>query len=326
MVISLALPRVGPAPIPSASYGALQQISAGKDTIAGHWELAGLIQKKPFATFPRGFPAEIIDACRQATNLEPLGNEGASGTEIIQRLGESHYRSGRPIVYTSIDSVFQVAAHEDVIPVSELYEICSKTRHILDKFNIARVIARPFTGMACGGFERTSGRHDFTMPPSAPTLLDRLVENGQQVYGIGKIRDIFAGRGLTDSIFSAGNPDGMAKTLTALDQVEKGLIFTNLVDFDMCFGHRNDVHGFGRALETFDLWLPKLLAELIASDMLIISADHGCDPTTAGTDHTRELVPILVYRPEKEKGENLGKGYFSDVAALIEKAFNLENL
>jgi phosphopentomutase len=304
----------------------LQEESAGKDTIVGHWELAGLVSKKPFATFPDGFPLEIIDIFRQITGLEPLGNEAASGTEIIQRLGEVHCLTGRPIVYTSIDSVFQIAAHENIIPLSELYNICRKTRKILDEFRVARVIARPFKGSVSGNFERTSGRHDFTMPPPAPTLLDLLFEKGFQVFGVGKIRDIFAGRGLTDYVYAADNQDGMNKTLSALEQVEEGLIFTNLVDFDMYFGHRRDAPGFGRALEAFDLWLQEFMANLKADDLLVITADHGCDPTATGTDHTRELVPILAYRPREQKGENLGKGYFSDVADLIGKALGLERL
>ena len=320
----IPLPHVAPVPNPSASFGCLQEVSAGKDTIVGHWELAGLVSERPFATFPDGFPQEIIDAFRQATGLEPLGNEAASGTEIIQRLGEVHFRTGRPIVYTSIDSVFQVAAHENIIPLSELYDICWKTREILDEFRVARVIARPFKGTASGNFERTPGRHDFTMPPPAPTLLDRLCEKGFQVFGVGKIKDIFAGRGLTDYVYAVDNQDGMNKTLSALEQVEVGLIFTNLVDFDMYFGHRRDALGLGRALEAFDLWLQEFMGNLKADDLLVITADHGCDPTATGTDHTRELVPILVYRPKEKKGENLGQGFFSDVAVLIGKAFGLE--
>jgi phosphopentomutase len=320
----LPLPHVAPVHNPSASYGCLQEASAGKDTIVGHWELAGLVQKEPFATFPNGFPAEIIDAFRKATGLEPLGNEAASGTEIIQRLGAIHCSSGQPIVYTSVDSVFQIAAHEDIIPVSELYELCRKTRDILNKFRVARVIARPFAGVGPGRFKRTPRRHDFTIPPPGATLLDLMYENGHEVFGVGKIRDIFAGKGLTDYVYTEDNRDGMEKTLTALGHLESGLIFTNLVDFDMCYGHRKDARGFGRALEAFDLWLPELLAAFEDSDLLVITADHGCDPTTPGTDHTRELVPLLVYRPMNPKGKYLGTGFFSDVAAFIGRFYGVE--
>ncbi len=320
----LPLPHVAPVGNPSASYGCLQEASAGKDTIVGHWELAGLVQKEPFATFPNGFSAEIIEAFRKATGLEPLGNEAASGTEIIQRLGAIHCRSGRPIVYTSVDSVFQIAAHEDIIPVSELYEICRKTRDILNKFRVARVIARPFTGTGPCDFERTPRRHDFAMSPPGATLLDLMCANGYEVFGVGKIRDIFAGKGLTDFVYTEDNRDGMKKTLTALGRLERGLIFTNLVDFDMYYGHRKDARGFGQALEVFDLWLPELLAALKDSDLLVITADHGCDPTTPGTDHTRELVPLLVYRPMRHKGKSLGTGFFSDVAAFIGRFYGVE--
>jgi len=320
----LPLPHVGPVPEPCGSYGLLQELSAGKDTIVGHWELAGLVQKEPFATFPDGFPREIIDAFCQATGLEPIGNEAASGTEIIQRLGEWHCRSGRPIVYTSVDSVFQIAAHEEVIPVSDLYELCRKTRDILNPYRVARVIARPFKGAGPGDYQRTSARHDFTMPPTGATLLDILAENGFQVFGVGKIVDIFAGQGLTDFVYSQDNRDGMNKTLAALDLVERGLVFTNLVDFDMCFGHRRDLEGFGQALGEFDLWLSKLLAKLGTGDLLVVTADHGCDPTTPGTDHTREVVPVLVYRPLEAKGRNLGNRFFSAVAGLIAEGLGLK--
>lgn len=320
----ISLPHVAPVRNTSAAFGCLQELSAGKDTIVGHWELTGLVSNEPFATFPNGFPKEIIDTFTQAIGLEPIGNEAASGTEIIQRLGEIHCRSGRPIVYTSVDSVFQIAAHEEVIPVSELYALCRKAREFLNPYRIARVIARPFRGTGPGNFQRTSARHDFTMLPPEKTLLDILVEKDLKVFGVGKIADIFAGRGLTDFVYTLDDQDGMKKTLSALDKIERGLVFTNLVDFDMCFGHRNDVLGFGRALETFDLWLPQLLAKLACGDLLIITADHGCDPTTPGTDHTRELVPLLAYRPREERGQNLGKRYFSAVAELIAKGFGLK--
>lgn len=319
------LPGVAPADSPAAGFGRMRERSAGKDTTTGHWELAGVLQADPFPTYPEGFPAEIIAAFRRETGLDPLGNVAASGTEILRRLGEEHLHSGRPIVYTSADSVFQIAAHEEIVPVERLYEICRIARRLLDPYRVGRVIARPFLGRSAADFKRTSRRHDFSLPPTAPTVLDLLAAAGLTVYGVGKTRDIFAGRGVTDYVYSESNADGMDKTMAALGQVERGLLFTNLVDFDMLYGHRLDGAGFGRALEDFDRWLPTLLAALADDDLLLITADHGCDPTTPGTDHSREYVPLLAWHRRLAAGRDLGeRESFADVAASVAEAFGLE--
>jgi phosphopentomutase len=316
---------VDPAVAPVAACGRMLERSAGKDTTTGHWEIAGLIQEQPFPSFPQGFPPEIITAFQRETGLEPLGNFAASGTEILRQLGEEHCRTGRPIVYTSVDSVFQIAAHEEVISVDRLYDLCGIARRILDPFRICRVIARPFVGDGADGFRRTAGRRDFSLEPNGTTLLDRMAAAGLEVYGIGKIRDIFAGRGVTSAVGSSSNADGMGKTLQALSLVEKGMIFTNLVDFDTLFGHRLDAPGFGRALEEFDLWLPGFMTAMAEGDLLIITADHGCDPTTSGTDHTREYVPLLCWHKEMACGRALGlRGTFADVAATVAGLFSLK--
>lgn len=322
---ALPLPGVAPAAVPAAGFGRMRERSIGKDTTTGHWELAGVIQEDPFPTFPDGFPDEIIEAFARETGLEPLGNVAASGTEIIRRLGEAHLESGRPIVYTSADSVFQIAAHEEVIPVERLYEFCRIARRILDPYRVGRVIARPFVGRCPADFRRTPRRHDFSLPPTAPTVLDRLERAGRDVYGVGKIRDIFAGRGVTGHVYTEGNRDGMEKTLQALSAVERGLVFSNLVDFDMLYGHRLDPLGFGSALEAFDRWLPRLMEVLQPTDLLLITADHGCDPTTPGTDHSREFVPLLAWHPRLQTGRNLGeRSSFADVAATIAEACGVD--
>jgi phosphopentomutase len=316
---------VDPVVAPVAACGRMLERSAGKDTTTGHWEIAGLIQEQPFPSFPQGFPPEIITAFQRETGLEPLGNFAASGTEILRQLGEEHCRTGRPIVYTSVDSVFQIAAHEEVISVDRLYDLCGIARRILDPFRICRVIARPFVGDGADGFRRTAGRRDFSLEPNGTTLLDRMAAAGLEVYGIGKIRDIFAGRGITSAVGSSSNADGMGKTLQALSLVEKGIIFTNLVDFDTLFGHRLDAPGFGRALEEFDFWLPGFMTAMADGDLLIITADHGCDPTTSGTDHTREFVPLLCWHKEMACGRALGlRGTFADVAATVAGLFSLK--
>lgn len=307
---------------PQACFGRMAERAAGKDSTVGHWELAGLIQHQPLATFPQGFPPDIIKAFQRETGLEPLGNLAASGTEILTRLGEEHVRSGRPIVYTSVDSVFQIAAHEDVIPVERLYEICRIARRILDPYRVGRVIARPFVGEGAGDFRRTARRHDFSLPPFAPTLLDHLQERGLSVVGVGKIGDIFAGQGLSKSLPSHNNRDGMEKILDAFRGMHKGLVFANLVDFDMLYGHRRDAEGFARALKDFDGWLPRMKEIMGERDLLLITADHGCDPTAAGTDHTREYVPLLVWSPGLETGCDLGRREsFADVAATLADFF-----
>jgi phosphopentomutase len=321
------LPIAGVPPVakPAAAFGRMRELSAGKDTITGHWEIAGIITPEPFPTFPAGFPSEIIDTFRRQTGLDPLGNEVASGTEIIRRLGEEHLRSGRPIVYTSADSVFQIAAHEEIIPLQRLYEICRVTRGFLERWRVLRVIARPFIGRNADDFRRTANRHDFPLPPPALTILDRLKTADVNVIGIGKIHDIYAGRGLTAHSFTTSNTDGMEKTLTALADVGRGVIFTNLVDFDMLFGHRQDAAGFGAALMEFDAWLPRLLKEMTVADLLLLTADHGCDPTTAGTDHTREHAPLLAWSPRLKDGIDLGiRDSFADIAATLAEAFLLK--
>ncbi len=320
----LPVPGVRPVASPWAAWGRMAECSAGKDTTTGHWEIAGIVEPQPLPTYPQGFPAEIIEAFARETGITPLGNIAASGTDILRLLGDEHVRSGRPIVYTSADSVFQIAAHEEVIPVERLYELCRIARRILDPYRVGRVIARPFVGTRADDYRRTSRRHDFSLPPIAPTILDAVVAAGMSVYGVGKIKDIFAGRGISDCVYSSSNRDGMEKTLQALSLVDQGLIFSNLVDFDMLFGHRLDARGFGAALEEFDRWLPDLLAALSTGDLVIITADHGCDPTTPGTDHSREYVPLLAWSPEMVSGEELGgRRCFADIAATIAEGFGL---
>jgi phosphopentomutase len=310
---------------PSALYGRMLERSSGKDTTTGHWELAGLAQGQPFATYPDGFPDAVIAAFSELAGVPPLGNYAASGTEILKQLGEEHLSTGRPIVYTSVDSVFQIAAHEDVLPRKQLYALCEGMRKVLDEYRVGRVIARPFVGQSADNFERTAGRRDFAMPPQGDTLLDRLQKAGLTVFGVGKISDIFAGKGIDRSVKSSDNADGMGKTRQALSEIDRGIVFTNLVDFDMLYGHRLDALGFGRALEAFDLWLADFLTDFKRGDVLVITADHGCDPTTAGTDHTRESVPLLVWHPDLEKGQDIGvRASFADVAATIAEMFGLD--
>lgn len=319
-----SLTGVPPVLTPSAAWGRMAERSRAKDTTTGHWELAGVVMAEPFPTYPNGFPDEIIDAFTRETGLVPLGNVAASGTDILRRLGPEHLVSGRPIVYTSSDSVFQIAAHEEVIPCERLYEICRITRRILDPYRVGRVIARPFLGSSPATFQRTVRRHDFSIPPVDVTLLDDLTAHGYEVCGVGKIGDIFTGRGLTKTKSTADNGEGMAVTLELLNTVTRGMIFTNLVDFDMIYGHRLDAIGFGRALETFDAWLPELMSALSTGDLLIITADHGCDPTSPGTDHTREYVPLLIWSPDQFVASSLGeRDSFADVAATIAELFSM---
>ena len=316
---------VPPAISPLAAWGRLQPASVGKDTTTGHWELAGIILKAPFPLYPEGFPLEIIRAVEAAMGRKILGNVVASGTEIIARLGAKHMDTGWPIVYTSADSVFQIAAHEDVIPLAELYDLCLKARGILQgEHGVARVIARPFTGKV-GSFVRTGNRRDFSLKPPRRTILDCLSTAEKEVIGIGKIENIFAGRGITLGIRTGNNKEGMAQTLTAMGEARSGLIFVNLVDFDMHYGHRNDPLGYAGALEEFDRWLPQLLGVMTDTDLLIITADHGCDPTTAGTDHSREYVPLLVWNRKIPSGICLGERQtFADVAATIAALFGID--
>ncbi len=322
----VSLPGNEPVNIATGYWGKLAEQSPGKDSVTGHWELTGVTLAHPFATFPQGFPAEIIDAFVTETGLVPLGNIAASGTDILRLLGEEHLQTGRPIVYTSSDSVFQIAAHEEVIPPPQLYEICRKAEKVLEPYNVCRVIARPFVGTGADDFRRTAGRHDFPRLPASKTLLDKMKQAGLTTCGIGKINDLFAGQGLTHSVSTKSNAEGMTETLSALDKIKSGLVMTNLVDFDMLYGHRLDVDGFASALLEFDQWLPQLCCRLTATDLVIITADHGCDPTTEGTDHTREYVPLLTWSPAMKKSGSLGvRSTFADVGATIADNFKLES-
>jgi len=306
---------VEPSPAPQASFGKMQERSAGKDTTTGHWEMMGIVLDSPFPTYPEGFPPELIAEYERRIGRKTLGNVVASGTEIIARLGQEHMNTGFPIVYTSADSVFQIAAHEEVIPLDRLYEICMTAREILTgEHAVGRVIARPFVG-SDGNFTRTSNRRDFSLEPPGKTLLDHVKEAGMEVKAVGKIEDIYAGRGITEAVHISGNMDGVDKTLEFMQRRFDGLIFTNLVDFDMHFGHRNDPEGYARALKEFDDRLPEILHELDEQDILFITADHGCDPTTGSTDHSREYVPLLAYGKRIGSGKNLGiRSTFSDLA------------
>ena len=309
---------VPPAESPAGAYGRLTEVSAGKDTTTGHWELAGVVLSQPFPTYPNGFPAELIAEFERRIGRGTLGNYPASGTVIIQELGEEHMRTGKPIVYTSADSVFQVAAHEEVIPVEELYRICQIARELLvGEHGVGRVIARPFIGRP-GNFTRTERRRDFSLSPPRDTILDVLKAAGRQVMGVGKIEDIFAHRGLTQSNHTGNNMDGVDAILEFMAADGEGLIFANLVDFDMLYGHRNNPRGYADALEAFDARLPQIEAALSEEDVLMITADHGNDPTTPSTDHSRERVPILVTGPNLRRNVNLGtRDSFADVAATI---------
>ncbi|AXA35310.1 Phosphopentomutase [Candidatus Sumerlaea chitinivorans] len=315
---------VPPDPQAIGGWGKCAEKSMAKDTTLGHWEIAGIISEKPFPTYPNGFPPEIIQEFERRIGRGTLGNIPASGTEIIQKLGDEHVRTGKPIVYTSADSVFQIAAHEEVIPLEELYEMCRIARELLDgPHRVGRVIARPFIGTS-GNYTRTRNRRDFSVPPPRPTILDRLKENGYAVIGVGKIGDIFAHTGLTHEIHTGANEKGILATLVQLNEAPDGLIFTNLVDTDMIYGHRNDTVGYRASLEEFDSYLPKILSALQPEDLLIITADHGCDPTTPSTDHSREYVPLLVYSKAMPHGVNLGtRETFADTAATIAEFFNI---
>ncbi|MDD4587295.1 MAG: phosphopentomutase [Heliobacteriaceae bacterium] len=280
---------------PAAAYGKMAAASAGKDTTSGHWELAGLCLDKPFPTYPSGFPPVLIAAFEKAIGRKTLGNIPASGTEIINVLGEENLRTGFPIVYTSADSVFQIASHEDVTPLPELYRFCTVARELLQgEHAVGRVIARPFTGFP-GAFVRTANRRDFSLKPPGRLVLDVIKAAGMEVAAVGKIYDIFAGQGITRHVATKSNFEGIAQTLEFLRTVEQGMIITNLVDFDMLYGHRNDPVGYARALTEFDERLPDVLVTLRREDLLIITADHGCDPTTGSTDHSREYVPVILY-------------------------------
>jgi len=312
-----AIEGVPPTASPRGWYGKLRERSQGKDTITGHWEMMGIVLAEGLRTFPRGFPPELIEGFVRATGVPGvLGNEVASGTEIVARLGAEHQRTGRPIVYTSADSVFQIAAHEETVPLETLYAWCRAARALLDPWRVARIIARPFVGEP-GRYQRTYHRRDYAMPLPGRTVLDQLVEAGLPVVGVGKIPDIFVHRGITEEVHTEGNADGLEKTEALLSRVDRGLVFVNLVDFDMLYGHRNDPAGYGRALEDLDRFLPRLLGGLGPDDLFILTADHGCDPTTPSTDHSREHVPFLVHVPGRGGGP-LGVGEsLCDVGATV---------
>jgi phosphopentomutase len=319
------LPGVAANGLASGGYGKLAEQSAGKDTTTGHWEIAGIIKKTPFPTYPQGFPTTLMEQFSQITGKGVLGNKPASGTAIIEELGAAHLKTGKVIVYTSADSVLQIAAHEAVVPLEELYDICQKAREMLvGEHAVGRVIARPFTG-APGSFKRTANRRDFSLDPPEVTMLDRIKQAGYAVMGVGKISDIYNGRGITESRHTTGNMDSVAATLRFMKSNRPGLIFANLVEFDMNYGHRRDVTGYAAALRDFDLRLPELMDALRQNEVLMITADHGCDPTWQGTDHTREYTPLLVYGPKIKPNVNLGiRKSFADIAATITELLAVE--
>ncbi len=308
-------------------YARFEEASDGKDTTTGHWEMGGIVTEKAFPTFPNGFPDALINNFEKAIGRKIIGNKVASGTAILDELGEEHYKSGMPIIYTSADSVFQIAAHEEVIPLENLYEMCEMARNMLSgEYAVARVIARPFIGEP-GSFSRTSNRRDFSLIPPYDTVLDKMKKNKLNVMAVGKIEDIFCNKGITESIHTVSNMDGMNKTIEFMKQNKKGLIFTNLVDFDMKWGHRRDVAAYGKGLEEFDKKLPEVLQNMAESDMLFITADHGCDPTFKGTDHTREYVPFIAYGKHLKKNINLGtRKSFADMGQTIADMFEVEKL
>ena len=310
---------------PLGAYGRLAEASAGKDTTIGHWEIAGIVSENPLPTYPNGFPEEILAPFREQTGRGVLANAPWSGTAVIEKYGEEHLKIGDLIVYTSADSVFQIAAHEDIVPPEQLYEYCRIARKILQgKLGVGRVIARPFVG-APGSFTRTANRHDFSLEPPKPTLLDAVKCAGLASIGVGKIHDIFAGQGLTQYVYNKSNADGMAHTLSYAKQQWEGLCFVNLVDFDMLYGHRRNAEGYAVALSEFDRWLGEFLTVLGEEDVVMITADHGCDPSyIQTTDHTREYVPLLVLG-KRIKPQNLGtRTTFADIAATVAKLLNVE--
>jgi phosphopentomutase len=314
-------------PAPSASFGRMAEKSPGKDSVTGHWEIAGLVLDRPFPTFPNGFSPELISAFESRIGTRVLANKAASGTEIIEELGAEHMRTGRPIVYTSADSVFQIAAHEDVVPIERLYEWCAIGYELAGKgLGVGRVIARPFTG-AEGAWMRTANRKDFALTPPQPTLLDTLKDAGVPVMAVGKIEDLFAGRGISQSIHTASDDEGMNAIEQHLATIDRGLIFANLVDFDTLYGHRNDTPGYAANLERFDARLTKLLPLLHGDDLLIVTADHGNDPTTPSTDHSREYVPVFAWGEHVRRGADVGtRETFADLGQTIAEVFGVAAL
>ena len=312
-------------PHPDGAWGKMAEKSAGKDTATGHWEMTGLVTQTPFRTYPGGFPPEAVAEFERRIGRQVLGNKAASGTEILKELGEEHLRTGRPILYTSGDSVFQVAAHEDLIPPEDLYAICRIGYEVACLgHGVCRVIARPFVGRTSADFKRTPNRRDFPVPPHGETLLDLLAARGIPVFGVGKIEDIFTGRGVSAAVHTRSDDDGVDQTLKAMREVERGLIFTNLVDFDTLYGHRNDVPGFASNLEALDRRVPEIVAALREDDVFLLTADHGCDPSDVSTDHTRENVPLLVRGPRVRPGRDLGlRSSFADLGATLADNFGV---
>lgn len=319
------LAQISPADQPSGYYGKMAEISVGKDTMTGHWELMGLKVSTPFQTYPNGFPRDLIARFESETGRKVIGNKPASGTEILDELGAKHMETGAFIVYTSADSVFQIAAHEDVIPLDELYRACEIARKLTlePEYSVGRVIARPFVGSP-GDFKRTPNRHDYAVSPPEPTLLNSLKAAGRDVIAVGKINDIFSGEGITRTYPTKSNLHGIEKTIELMKEDFNGLLFTNLVDFDSLYGHRRDPVGYAKALEEFDAHLPEMLASVKEGEILILTADHGNDPIHAGTDHTREYVPLLVYSPSFKANGSLGvRGAYADLAATIADNFGV---
>lgn len=311
-------------------YGKAEEMSSGKNSPVGHWEISGYINRKPFSTYPNGFPENMLQEFCQKTGIEKtIYNGVGSGTELLKQYGEEHIKTGYPIIYTSADSVFQIAAHENIISVDKLYQICKIAREMLNKpeYNIGTVIARPFIGDNKDNFTRTYNRKDFESDKFGTTMLDKLKENGKDVITIGKIEDLFSGRGITKAIHTQGNTDGIEKTIQEIQKDSKGLIFTNLVDFDMLYGHRNDLQGYKNALEYFDSKLPEIMQNMKEEDVLIVTADHGNDPYTPSTDHSREYIPILVYGEQLKENINLGtRKTYADISATILETFGIEKL
>ncbi len=310
---------------PIGAFGRMAEVSKGKDTTIGHWEIAGIQSPKPLPTFPNGFPAEVIEKFEKLTGRKVLCNKPYSGTNVLLDYGKEHIETGSLIVYTSADSVFQIAAHEDIVPVEELYHYCNLAREMLvGEYGVGRVIARPFVGQF-PDFKRTSNRHDFSLQPPHTTMLDQLLESGKDVIAVGKINDIFAGKGISSFVRTKNNNDGMEKTIEISKQDFEGLCFVNLVDFDMLYGHRNDADGYAKALTAFDQQIVELISHMKEDDILMITADHGCDPTTASTDHSREYTPLVMVGKHIKPGVNLGtRNSFSDIAATILEYFAIE--
>jgi phosphopentomutase len=321
-------PILGVSPVnpTRGAYGKMQPASVGKDSISGHWELMGIYLTEPFPTYPNGFPPDVLAEFKRLTGLDILGNKPASGTEIIKELGLEHMRTGKPIIYTSADSVFQIAANEHIIPIDQQYELCQVARKMLTgKHAVGRVIARPFVGTDPANFKRTLNRRDYPLTPQEDTVMDTLIAAGKKVFGTGKIDDLFGGRGLSGTKHSEDNQSSIQGLLEYLDQDFEGLIFSNLIEFDMVFGHRNDAIGYAAALETFDRAIPDICLKMRPTDIAMIVADHGVDPTTPGTDHSREYIPLLIFGPAVKGNVNLGiRSSFSDVGATLAEIFGVK--